>query len=65
MIVRNCDLCTAIGVTTPATVDAKTRMGPWAYMCDAHNHAMGTGFAGYTNVLANIGKPKPKDEDTK
>lgn len=23
-------------VPTPATHDAKTTMGPWAYVCDAH-----------------------------
>jgi hypothetical protein len=29
---------------TPATVDGKTIMGPWAYMCDEHHKAYGCGL---------------------
>ena len=31
-----CDLCKAQGKTTPAAIDGKTRMGPWAYLCVPH-----------------------------
>jgi hypothetical protein len=55
---RDCDFCKGSGIITPAIVDAKTWMGPWSYMCDAHNKVEGTGIAGYTNILADIGKKK-------
>lgn len=29
---------------TPATVDGKTTLGPWAYMCDVHHTQMGVGL---------------------
>ncbi len=31
----NCDNCAAKGITVPATCDVKTKMGPWAFLCDA------------------------------
>ena len=36
-IIRSCDLCKILDkVETPATYDAKTYSGPWAYVCDNH-----------------------------
>lgn len=35
--IPNCDICG----TTPAVVDAGTRMGPWAYMCTSCWHLDG------------------------
>lgn len=32
----NCSWC-----GKPATYDAKTQMGPWAFMCEEHFQAMG------------------------
>lgn len=29
----NCDVCTT---AVPAYADAKTKYGPWAYVCEAH-----------------------------
>lgn len=55
MIKRDCDLCKALGTSTPATVDTKMKMGPWAYLCDAHNKTHGSNIAGLTNILADIG----------
>ena len=33
---EKCDLCAAIGIDKPAICDAKTKMGPWAFLCKAH-----------------------------
>lgn len=33
---RNCDLHKLKGEEVPATYDAKTKAGPWAYLCDEH-----------------------------
>ena len=46
---RDCDVC-----GKPATVDTKTVLGPWAYLCDEHNKAIGCGSASLTNILANL-----------
>jgi hypothetical protein len=35
-ITRDCDLHKQQGETVPATYDAKTKRGPWAYLCDEH-----------------------------
>lgn len=37
-----CQMCE--NGTTPAAVDAKTRMGPWAYMCTNHHAEVGVGL---------------------
>lgn len=43
-----CDLCRLQGKQVEAQFDAKTKMGPWAYMCLAHYKVagiqLGTGF---------------------
>ena len=31
-VIPDCDLCTSAGVSTPAEYDAKTYLGPWAFM---------------------------------
>lgn len=33
---RDCDLCKAEGRKRKAIYDAKTRRGPWAYLCEDH-----------------------------
>ena len=38
---QRCDFC-----DDPATHDGKTRMGPWAWMCDAHFTTHGPGQTG-------------------
>jgi hypothetical protein len=35
----DCNFC-----KTPAAVDGKTSMGPWAYMCSGHFRAYGIGL---------------------
>lgn len=54
----NCDLCAEEGVTKPAHFDAKTVMGPWAYLCDDHwlSHsvgALGTGLGQELMLVAS------------
>lgn len=39
--IPNCDMC-----GHPANYDAKTRFGPWAYMCEPCWRAHGTGKLG-------------------
>jgi hypothetical protein len=43
--VPDCDFCKEDGLKTPARVDGKTRMGPWANMCEQHylNYGIGLG----------------------
>lgn len=38
-VIPSCDFC-----TTPAHVDGKTVMGPWAYMCKFHYRQYGVGL---------------------
>jgi hypothetical protein len=33
---REIPLCQMCSYTRPAKYDAKTNMGPWAYVCDSH-----------------------------
>lgn len=45
-----CDLCKGSGKVNDAVYDAKTTLGPWAYLCAAHwnshaaVHKLGTGI---------------------
>ena len=39
-----CDFCREVGIEKPAKYDAKTKMGPWASMCEAHNYRYGIGL---------------------
>ena len=46
---RNCDICRInVGADTPATWDAPSITGPWAYMCDSHHDTHG--LPGGTNL---------------
>jgi hypothetical protein len=44
----DCDVCKHHAVPgskpEPAVVDGRTTFGPWAYMCEAHFAAVGTGL---------------------
>jgi hypothetical protein len=40
----NCDLCSEAGTTTPAGYDAKTKRGPWGYLCEGHYKIHGIGL---------------------
>jgi len=47
-----CDFCREEGSEETARYDAKTRMGPWAYMCPEHfdmytDRRLGTGVGQY------------------
>lgn len=39
-----CDLCKEQGIDVDAYYDGKTRLGPWAYMCDVHFDVYGIGL---------------------
>ncbi len=43
-VMPNCDLCSQEGNTVKAVYDGKTRMGPWAYMCEDHYQRFGFGL---------------------
>ncbi len=45
-VLPNCDLCSARGDKRPAEYDAKTQMGPWAYLCELHFAQVGPGQLG-------------------
>lgn len=51
---RDCDLCKDDHITTPAVYDAKTLMGPWAYVCEIHYQVLCHHSKGLTNVLADL-----------
>jgi hypothetical protein len=44
-VIPSCDFCKQEGKTTEAVYDAKSKMGPWGYMCEPHfqKHAYGLG----------------------
>lgn len=35
-LIRDCNICELKGKKVRATYDAKTKRGPWAYLCDEH-----------------------------
>ena len=39
-----CDMCWERGIVREAKYDGKTRMGPWAYMCESCFQRYGTGL---------------------
>ena len=42
---RDCNMCELAGdLHEPATYDAKTIQGPWAYLCDGHFRTHGVRF---------------------
>lgn len=57
-IIRDCDICAMQNIKRPARVDAKTKQGPWAYLCSSHEKTYGTGNPGLTTVLADVGVKK-------
>jgi hypothetical protein len=55
-----CELCQVWEmVATPAVVDAKTRLGPWALMCERHWQSEGTGILG-TGYGQRIDRKEPE-----
>ncbi len=50
-----CDFC-----NKEATKDAKTKMGPWANVCETHFQVYGVKKPGTFTTLANVGKPGRK-----
>lgn len=45
-VIQKCDFC-----NLPATVDGKTSMGPWAFMCKTHFERYGIKVDGLYSVL--------------
>ncbi len=41
---HGCDFCKRAGSLKRATVDGKTKHGPWAFMCDKHFKTEGVGL---------------------
>lgn len=55
---RNCQFCTE---PTPATWDAKSKMGPWGYMCDNHFKTIAhPAYAASATRLVPETKPMPE-----
>ena len=64
---RTCDFC-----KQPAKYDGKTKLGPWAYMCEEHFKQLGYNVPGLYTVLdkqacsmkvcAHCGEEKPVTE---
>jgi hypothetical protein len=42
--IPDCDFHKMVGDKLPATVDGKTKQGPWANMCDEHFEQHGVGL---------------------
>lgn len=44
--ILDCDVCALEGSIVPAVYDAKTKRGPWAYLCEEHfaSHGLGLGL---------------------
>lgn len=66
-----CDVCGGKGLMVPAVYDAKTKRGPWAYLCEEDFAAIGIGLGlglGQRLVVrteeteAEFGSP-PEDDD--
>lgn len=54
-LTRNCDLCRIQGKgDKPATWDAKTVKGPWAYLCE--DHMTTDGHPGYKSIATPLAK---------
>lgn len=39
-----CDFCKNRNIETPASYDARSKYGPWAYMCEDHFKVFGVGL---------------------
>jgi hypothetical protein len=39
-----CDICKSGGQVRPAQYDGKTKLGPWAFMCEFHFNLIGVGL---------------------
>ena len=61
--IPDCDLCKQEGIENrKAAVDGKTKMGPWAYMCEEHFQECGVGLGtglGQRLILAERPKHCP------
>lgn len=60
MTARVCQVCDMDGrPATPATIDGRTRYGPWAYMCDdCHaRHGVGLGLGHGQRLTASAAAP--------
>jgi len=47
----NCDLCDMLGRVTTAKYDMRTRMGPWAHLCESDALEFGVGAEMGTNIV--------------
>lgn len=54
-IKQQCDFC-----TKAATRDGKTRIGPWAFMCEEHFKQLGINMPGMFSMLDNDCVPKKR-----
>ena len=43
-VLPDCDVCKATGAKVPAAFDAKTSLGPWAFLCPDHFVEVGIGL---------------------
>ncbi|QGJ92876.1 hypothetical protein PBI_BEAGLE_119 [Arthrobacter phage Beagle] len=59
-----CDLCRELGRTTDAHYDGKTKLGPWASMCDEHFEKFGIGLGTGVGQKYVVGEaPKVTEEE--
>jgi hypothetical protein len=73
VVFPNCDICFDAGLSRSAKYDAKTKTGPWAYLCETHYQEYGIGLGtglGQKLVLKKIPEPRTimrgkKNEPTK
>ena len=56
-ITRNCDICRVQdNKEVPAIYDAKTKRGPWGYLCQ--NHMDTEGHPGYKTMATKLSEVK-------
>lgn len=51
MTTRKCDFC-----TETAIYDSRTKMGPWAFLCEYHFLIYGSSVPGFFTILAETAK---------
>jgi hypothetical protein len=58
MTVLKCDLCTSVKIDRPARYNAKTKMGPWANLCEDHMESHGEKAKGLSSLVNVVKEQK-------
>ena len=56
-----CDFCKQLGMVKQAAVNGKTKMGPWANMCEAHHYRYGVGLGTGRGQQLNTNEPNKQE----